>query len=187
MKGLQATAALWPALQNAYHFLHQAKAILAKPEQDTGQRVRERYLAHRAQMQNEIVRLVPLEGAFEHFCQITNNFATGLFQCSDMEGLPGTNNELEHCFGVARVHERRATGRRGAIPGVVVRGSVRVMAAVTSKQRLFSVEELRPSDYQRWRDLRRQLQQREEARRQQWRIRRDPAAYLAAIEARLLQ
>ncbi len=88
---------------------------------------------------------------------------------------------------MARVHERRATGRRGAIPGVVVRGSVRVMAAVTCKQQPFSVEELQPREYQRWRDLRRQVQQREEIRRQQWRFRKNPAAYLAAIEARLLQ
>ena len=138
-------------------------------------------------MQHEIATLGPLEGAFEHFCHITNHFAAGLFQCSDVEGLPGTNNELEHCFGVARVHERRATGRRGAIPGVVVRGSVRVMAAMTSKQQLFSVEDLRPRDCQRWRDLRRQVQQREETRRQQWRFRKNPAAYLAEIEARLLQ
>jgi len=184
---MQATATLWPPLQNAYRFVHQAKAILANAEQDTGQRVRERYLALLAQMQNEIVTLGPLEGAFEHFCHITNNFAAGLFQCYDVEGLPRTNNELEHCFGVARVHERRATGRRGAIPGVVVRGSVRVMAAVTSKQQRFSVEDLRPRNYQRWRELRRQVQQREETRRQQWRFRKDPAAYLAAIEARLLQ
>jgi hypothetical protein len=63
----------------------------------------------------------------------------------------------------------------------------RVMAAVVTPPLLFSVEDLRPKDYQRWRDLRRQLQQREESRRQQWRFRKDPAAYLAAIEARLLQ
>ncbi len=186
-KGLQTTAALWPPLQHAYRFVHQAKAILANPQQHASLHVRESYLALLAQMREEIARLVPLASAFEHFCQITDNFAAGLFQCYDVEGLPRTNNELEHCFGVARVHERRATGRRGAIPGVVVRGSVRVMAAVTSKQRLFSVEELRPSDYQCWRDLRRQLQQREEARRQQWRFRKNPAAYLADIEARLLQ
>jgi hypothetical protein len=61
------------------------------------------------------------------------------------------------------------------------------MAAVTSKQQVFSIEELRPKDYQRWRELRRQLQQREATRRQQWRFRKNPAAYLAAIEARLLQ
>src|SRR5436305_11074717 len=100
-------------------------------------------------MREEIATLGPLASAFEHVCQITDNFAPGLFQCYDVEGLPRTNNELEHCFGVARVHERRATGRRGAIPGVVVRGSVRVMAAVTSKQQIFSVVELQPRDYQR--------------------------------------
>jgi hypothetical protein len=186
-KGLQATATLWLPLQNAYRFVHQAKAILANPEQHTGQHVRERYLALLAHMRDEIATLGPLDSSFEHFCQITDNFAPGLFQCYDVEDLPRTNNELEHCFGVARVHERRATGRRGAIPGVVVRGSVRVMAAVTCKQQPFSVEELQPRDYQRWRDLRRQLQQREESRRQQWRFRKNPAAYLTDIEVRLLQ
>jgi hypothetical protein len=60
------------------------------------------------------------------------------------------------------------------------------MASVTSKEQVFSVEELRPKDYQRWRDLRRQLRQREEARRQQWRFRKHPATYLAEVEARLL-
>ncbi len=187
--------------------MHQAKEILANSQQEAGQYVRERYLALLAQMRDEIATLGPLASAFEHFwaqrshlsnlahliclrthfCHITDNFAAGLFQCYDVEGLPRTNNELEHCFGVARVHERRATGRRGAIPGVVVRGSVRVMAAVVTPQQFFSAEELRPRDYQRWRDLRRQLQHREESRRQQWRFRKDPAAYLAAIEARLLQ
>ncbi len=186
-KGLQATAPLWPPLEHAYCFLDQAKAILANPEQDTGQCVREQYLAHLARMRDDLASLGSLAEAFEHFCHQTSNFAAGLFRCYDIAGLPRTNNDLEHCFGVARVHERRATGRRGAIPGVVVRGSVRVMASVTSKQQVFSVEDLRPRDYQRWRDLRRQLHQREEARRQQWRFRKHPAAYLANIEARLLQ
>jgi hypothetical protein len=137
-------------------------------------------------MRGNLTVLGELAEAFEHFCHITDNFAAGLFHCYDLTGLPRTNNELEHCFGVARVHERRATGRRGAIPGVVVRGSVRVMTAVTSKQQVFSVEELRLRDYQRWRELRRQLHQREEARRQQWRFRKNSVAYLAEIEARLL-
>lgn len=178
---------LWSPLQNAYYFLDQAKAILANPEQDAGQQVRERYQALLAQMRCDLAELAPLEEAFEHFCHQTANFAAGLFECYDVVGLPRTNHELEQCFGVARFHERRATGRRGAIPGVVVRGSVRVMAAVVTPPLLFSVEDLRPKDDQRWRDLRRQLQQREESRRQQWRFRKDPATYLAAIEARLLQ
>ena len=184
-KGLQATAGLWPPLEHAYSFLDQAKAILANESRDGSQQVRERYLAHLAQMQGNLTALGALAEACEHFRHITDNFAAGLFHGYDIKGLPRTNNDLEHCFGVARVHERRATGRRGAIPGVVVRGAVRVMAALTSTKQVFSAEELRPKDYQRWRELRRQVQQREEARRHQWRFRKNPAAYLAEVEARL--
>lgn len=147
---------LWSPLEHAYRFLDQAKAILANPEQDLGQDVGERYLAHLAQMRDDLAVLGSLAEAFEHFCHITDNFAVGLFRCDDVTGLPRTNNDLEHCFGVARVHERRATSRRGAIPGGVVRGSVRVIAAVTSTQQAFSAEDLRLKDDQRWRDLRRQ-------------------------------
>lgn len=185
-KGLQATTTLWPPLQRVSSLVRQAAQILANPEQQTGAQVRTRYLAFAKQMQEQQADLGHLGEAIAHFCQITRNFAPGLFQCYDVEGLPCTNNALEECFGMARLHERRATGRRGAIPGVVVRGSVRVMAAVTSKQHLFSVEELQPRDYLQWRQLRAQLQQREECRRQQFRFRKDPTRYLAALEAQLL-
>ena len=185
-KAMKATTSLWPPLQSAYKLVHQAVHILANPEQHTGPAVRERYLAFVRQMQEQKADVGPLAEAIEHFCHITENFAAGLFQCYDVKGLPRTNNDLEHCFGVARVHERRATGRRGAIPGVVVRGSVRVITAVETSERSFSAEELRPSDYQRWRDLRAHLQQCEETRRRQFRFRKDPASYLAALEAQLL-
>ena len=186
-KGLKTTAALWPPLQSAYRLVHQAAEILANEPHQTGAQVRERYLAFVGQMQKQKVDMEPLGEAIEHFCHITDNFAAGLFHCYDVEGLPRTNNDLEHCFGVARVHERRATGRRGAIPGVVVRGSVRVITAVVTKEQTFSAEDLQLKDYQRWRDLRAHLQQGEEARRKQLRFRKDPAAYLAALEAQLLE
>ncbi len=185
-KGMKATASLWPPLQSAYKLVHQAVQFLANQEQHTGTAVRERYLAFVRQMQEQKADVEPLGEAIEHFCHITNNFAAGLFQCYDVEGLPRTNNALEHCFGVARVHERRATGRRGAIPGVVVRGSVRVITAVVTKEQSFSAEELRPSNYQRWRELRVHLHRCEETRRRQFRFRKDPAAYLAALETQLL-
>ncbi len=185
-KGIRATAALWPPLQKASHLVRQAAQILANEPQHSGAQVRSRYLAFVKQMQGQQADLGSLGKVIAHFCQITHNFAPGLFQCYDVEGLPCTNNELEQCFGVARVHERRATGRRGAIPGVVVRGSVRVVAAVTSKQHLFSAEELQPRDYLQWRTLRAQLEQREECRRQQFRFRKDPERYLAALETQLL-
>ena len=184
---MKATTSLWSPLQSAYMLVHQAAHILANHEQYTGTQVRECYLAFVRQMQEQKAELGPLGEAIEHFCHITENFAAGLFHCYDVEGLPGTNNELEHCFGVARVHERRATGRRGAIPGVVVRGSVRVITAVVTQKQTFSAEELRPSDYQRWRTLRAHLQQCEETRRRQFRFRKNPATYLAALEAQLLR
>jgi hypothetical protein len=186
-KGLKATATLWAPLESAYDFVHRATQILANNEQDPGMLVRERYMALITQMQERSSDLGPLQEAVEHFSHITNNFAPGLFYCYDVPGLPRTNNELEHCFGVARVHERRATGRRGAIAGVVVRGSVRVITAVVSKNQSFSPDELRPSDYQQWRALRTQLQQREETRRLQFRFRKDSTAYLATLEAQLLR
>jgi hypothetical protein len=185
-KGLQATAPLWPPLQKASQLVRQAAEILANEPQHTGAQVRKRYLAFVKQVQEQQANLKPLGEAIEHFCHLTDHFAPGLFQCYDVAGLPCTNNELEHCFGTARVHERRATGRRGAIPGVVVRGSVRVIAAVTSRQQRFSVEDLQPKDYRQWRELRAHLQQREETRRRQFRFRKDPVAYLAALEAELL-
>jgi hypothetical protein len=185
-KGLQMTAPLWPPLQRAYGLVHQASEILTNDEQHSGAQVRERYLAHVSQMQERSADVGPLAQVMDHFSHITTNFAAGLFHCYDVQGFPRTNNDLEHCFGVARVHERRATGRRGAIPGVVVRGSVRLIAVVATRQHLYSAQDLRPGDYQRWRELRAQLQQSDETRRLQFRFRKDPVAYLAALEAQLL-
>lgn len=186
-KGVKATAALWPPLQSAYKQVHQAAQSLANPQQHSGGQVREHYQAFVDQMQKQKTDMGPLSEAIEHFCHITENFAAGLFHCYDVEGLPRTNNDLEHCFGVARVHERRATGRRGAIPGVVVRGSVRLLAVVVATREDVQAADLQPPNYQAWRQLRAQLRSREETRRQQWRFRKDPAAYLAALEAQLLE
>jgi hypothetical protein len=186
-KGLQQTEALWPPLKKAYAFVYQAAHLLANHEQGTGAQVQERYLAFVAQMQEQKASLGDLSTAIDHFAKITDNFAAGLFHCYDVKDLPRTNNDLEHCFGVARAHERRATGRRGAIPGVVVRGSVRLVAVLVSKQEDLQAADLQPTDYQKWRDLRAQLHYREENRRQQWRFRKDPATYLAALEAQLLE
>lgn len=186
-KALQRTAALWPPIKEAYALVYQAAHILANHEQQTGAQVRETYLAWVAQMQEQQASLGALSTAIEHFVEITENFAAGLFECYDVPDLPRTNNDLEHCFGVARAHERRATGRRGAIPGVVVRGSVRLMAVLVTKCEDLQAADLQPSDYRRWRELRSQLQYRQEARRKQLRFRKDPAAYLAALEAQLLE
>ncbi len=115
-----------------------------------------------------------LAPAVDQFLKVTASYRPGLFHCYDVPGLPRTNNDLEHCFGSARYHERRATGRKGASPGLVVRGAVRIVAAVATRAQSFADA-----------DLRQQLQTRQAARGAQRRFRRDPDAYLAALEEAL--
>src|SRR5579864_7742721 len=132
-------------------------------------------------------RAGPLAPAVDHFLKVTRSYGPHLFYCYDVPDLPRTNNDLEHYFGAARYHERRASGRKGADPGTVVRGSVRLLAAVATRQRPVTAEQLRPRDLARWRAVRAQLAARHESRRAQRRFRRDPAAYLAALEAQALK
>jgi hypothetical protein len=186
-KALQDTATLWPPLKSAYALVYQAAHILANHEQQTGAQIRETYLAHLSHMQEQKAGLGTLSTTIDHFVKISEHFAPGLFHCYDVADLPRTNNDLEHCFGIARAHERRATGRRGAIPGVVVRGSVRLVAVLVTKREDLQAADLQPANYQAWRELRVQLGKRQEARRQQWRFRKDPVAYLATLEAQLLE
>jgi hypothetical protein len=184
IKALSRTAGLWSPVKDAYALVYQAAHILANHEQQTGSQVRETYLMHLRQMQEQKASLGTLSEAIDHFVEISENFAPGLFQCYDVPDLPRTNNDLEHGFGIARAHERRATGRRGAIPGVVVRGSVRLMAVVMTQREDLQAADLQPTNYQTWRQLRTQLRYREEARRQQSRFRKDPAAYLVRSHQR---
>jgi hypothetical protein len=111
----------------------------------------------------------------------------GLFRCYETAEVPRTNNDLEQCFGSVRYHERRASGRPGAAPGLVVRGQVRLLAAVATHAREVRTEDLRPVDVEAWRELREALDRRQEARRRQLRFRRDPEGYLRSLEDCLLK
>jgi hypothetical protein len=92
-----------------------------------------------------------------HFLKVTASYQPGLFACYDVPGLPATNNDLEHAFGAMRYHERRATGRKGASPGLVVRGEVRLVAALATRLGQIREADLLPADLTRWRSLRRKL------------------------------
>jgi hypothetical protein len=186
-KGLQKTEALWAPLTQAYALAHRAASLLSNDEKLSAIQVRAQYEALLQEMIDHKMTVGSLSPAIEQFLTVTNSFAPGLFYCYDVPDLPRTNKDLEHCFGSVRHHERRATGRRGAVPGLVVRGSVRVVAALAARFSCFTAEELRLRDYQVWRQVRERLMYREEARRRQFRFRKNPAAYLAQIEARLLQ
>lgn len=119
------------------------------------------------------------------FRKVTTSYWPGLFHCYDHVDLPRTNNDLEQYFGSARYHERRATGRKQAAPGMVVRGAVQVVASIASRLHPFSGPELCPTDLTRWRILRSELDCRHDARRRQYRFRKFPGHYLAALEEKL--
>ncbi len=128
-----------------------------------------------------------LAPAVDRFRTVTASYAPGLFHCYDVPDLPPTNNALEQYFGAVRYHERRATGRKGASPGLVVRGAVRVVAAVAARGQILDAAALRPADLPAWQALRRQLRTRQDARCAQRRFRRDPDAYLTALEDALFR
>lgn len=185
--GLAATAADWPAIRTAYAWVHQAARILANAEGQDGPAVQAAYATLLRTMTAQQATLGGLVGAVAHFRKVTASYEAGLFHCYEVPDLPPTNNALEQCFGSVRYHERRATGRKGAVPGLVVRGAVRVVAAVATRQRHFAAEELQLTDLAAWHDLRDQLRTRQEARCAQFCFRKDPAAYLQALEDRLSQ
>ncbi len=128
-----------------------------------------------------------LSGAVSLFLKVTRSYWKGLFCCYRFPDVPRTNNDLEHCFGSVRYGERRASGRKGASPALVVRGSVRAVAAVTTPPEGFVAADIRPVDLEGWRALRASLERRRESRRAHLRFRRDPDAYLAKLEEQLLK
>jgi hypothetical protein len=132
-------------------------------------------------------RLGALAGAATHFVRVSRSFWPGLFCCYEVADLPRTNNDLEHFFGSHRYHERRASGRKGASPCLVLRGQARLLAAAATRQRAFTVAELARADRGRREELRRQLEARRQRRVQRRRFRRDPHAYLQVLEEQLLQ
>jgi hypothetical protein len=138
-------------------------------------------------MVREQQELGDLRGAIPHFLRVTKSYWLGVFRCYMTPALPRTNNDLEQCFGSARYHERRATGRKAASPVMVVRGSVRLVAAVATRAHPADATELRPRDLTAWRALRGALDYRHETRRAQLRFRRDPDRYLYNLEAQLLK
>ena len=125
--------------------------------------------------------------AVAQFFKVSKSYWKGLFRCYEVADLPPTNNDLEQYFGSARYHERRSSGRKGASPAMVVRGSVKVVCAVACGLHAFGAKDIRPGDLAQWRTLRSTLECRRETRRAQLRFRRDPVGYLANLEEQLLK
>ena len=184
--GLFATKQYWEPLQTAHIWLQQAAEVLANSGEADRATVEASYRA----LLEEVMKAKEDPSVAEwavHFYKVTRSYWRGLFHCYDMPEVPRTNNDLEQYFGRARHHERRATGRKRPASALVVRGSVRVVAAVATALGVWTAHELRPVCLEDWRTLRENLEARHERRRAARRFRRDPATYLAQLEQRLLQ
>jgi hypothetical protein len=187
--GLAGTAALWPSVRATYRWLQRVARLLEKTGKRRGKQVRRRLSAllskirrAAAESKNPVVA-EPLR----HFVKVTRSYWSGLFHCYDSADIPRTNNDLEHLFGSHRYHERRASGRKQASPGLVVQGSVRVAASMATRLRPEEGLKLRTGYVGDWRRLRAELDKRRETRRKQRRFRRDPATYLSQLEECCLQ
>jgi hypothetical protein len=128
-----------------------------------------------------------LGGAVDHFLKVSRSYWPGLFACYDEPGLPRTNHDLERAFGSHRYHERRATGRKGASPALVLRGSARLVAGLATRHWEVPVAELAGADRAEWKRVRSELEARRERRGERRQFRRDPQAYLKALENKLTQ
>jgi hypothetical protein len=186
-RGLAETAALWPAVEQSFALVHQAADILANVQKCSSRQVQRRYAAHLRAMARHAKQAGPSKPAIRHFLKVTDSYLPGLFHCYRVPDLPRTNNGLEQLFGSTRHHERRCTGRKAASPSLVLRGSVRVVAGLGTRLRLYQPEELAPGSLSSWHALRTSLESRRQARTLRCRFRRNTATYLRGLEAILLK
>jgi hypothetical protein len=188
-RGLEETAALFPAVRESYKWVKRAARILKNEEGLPAQKVRRRLVQLLARMRKAAAMTgePSVRAGLKQFLKVTKSYWPGLFRCYESPDVPRTNNDLEHTFGSHRYHERRSSGRRRASPGLVVMGSARLISGLATRLRPEEGLVLRPGYVKGWQDLRAELERRREARRKQRRFRHDPAAYLADLEQQCLQ
>src|SRR3954464_9120978 len=188
-RGLEETAALFPPVRQAYKWVKRVARILKNQEQLPAPKVRRRLVQLLVRMRQAAATAdePSVRDNLKHFLKVTKSYWPGLFGCYTSSDLPRTNNDLEHAFGSHRYHERRASGRRRAAPGLVVMGSARLISGLATRLRPEEGLVLSPGYVEGWRELRAELEARRESRRKQRRFRRDPVGYLTELEAPFLQ
>jgi hypothetical protein len=182
-RGLLDTADLWPDIRVGYRWVHKAAHILSNQDQREALTVQQRFGGLLGAMTRHQTAAGTLAPALAHFRKVTRSYWPGLFACYTVPGLPRTNNDLEQFFGAYRYHDRRTTGRKVASPGLVLSGSVCVIAAAATRLHTYSAAELAPQNVSAWQELRQARETRRQQRTLRRRFRRDPASYLAQLEA----
>lgn len=174
-------------MSQGFIFVHAGARLLANPADEPGPQVRQRFDGLLGAMRCHRDRVEGLGPALDHFRKVARSYRPGLFHAADVADLPRTNNALEQLFGSQRYHERRATGRKTASPGAVLRGAVRLVAGIRTRAEAPSGRDLGRVDPEKWQALRRDLDIQRQARTARTRFRRDPDAYLNALERKARQ
>lgn len=185
-RGLEATEGMWPSVRRAFGWVHRAAHILGL-EKTPGSAIRVQLSGLLGAMTTHRERVGDLGEGVDHFVKVSRSYWPGLFACYDTPGLPRTNNDLEQAFGSHRYHERRATGRKGASPALVLRGAAKLVAGLATRCREVTAADLAGADRVAWKRLRSELETRRERRVERWQFRRDPDGYLKALENKLIQ
>ena len=167
--------------------VHRAAHSLTHEEQRPGAAVKRRLSGLLGAMTRHQAAAATLAPALAHFLKVSRRDWPGLFHGYEVAELPRTNTDLEQGFGAHRDHERRATGRKGASPALVLSGSIRLVAATATRRRLFSAWEIAPETLDAWHNLRHELAIQRQPRTLRRRFRHDPAFYLAQLEADFLK
>ena len=187
-RGLEETAALWPEVRAAYRWVKQVARVLKNPGQQPAAAVRQQLAGLLGAMRQAAAKAGgTVAEQLLRFVKVTRSYWRGLFVCYEVADVPRTNNDLEQLFGSHRYHERRASGRKRGSPGLVVSGSVRVVASLATRLRPEEGLRLAAGYVEGWRRTRAALDKRREGRRQQRRFRHDPDTYLKQLEDMCLQ
>jgi len=185
-QGLKSTAHLWPPIYLVFGWVHQAAHYLGLAD-TSGSNIRRKLGGLLGAMQQHRATAGDLRWAVDHFVKVSRSYWPGLFACYDTPDVPRTNNDLEQLFGSHRYHERRASGRKGASPALVLRGSVRLVAGLATRSREVTPAELSGAGRQEWERVRAELEVRRQRRVERRRFRRNPEEYLKALENKLNQ
>lgn len=185
-QALESAGATFALLSLAFGWVHRAAHILGEAE-SRGAAVRARLSGLLGAMRRHQAAVGAPGGAVDHFPKVSRSYWPGLFACYETPDLPRTNNDLEQAFGSHRYHERRATGRKGASPGLVLRGSARLVAGLATRGRTVTATDLAAADATEWKRLRAEMEQRRQRRVERRRFRHDPDAYLKDLENKLNQ
>ncbi len=186
-RALQKTALAWPDLRQSYQWIHQGAQILENEAELSQSEVEQSFQDWMESMSAQKKKVGALAEGLEHFLKITRSYWPGLFHCYSVDGLPRTNNDLEHVFGSFRHHQRRCTGQKKSPSSLLVRGSCRLIAAIATKIKTFTARDLVPLDLSAWQQKRDQMKQLRHNRLQQRRFRLQTETYLAELETKLIQ